>query len=157
MLATRGRDGSGIVPLCTNVCLYRFATYRTPRLYCWQQGAGMGQGLCHFARMCACIGLQPTGLQDFIVGNKGWGWVGNCATLHQYVPAGWQPTGLFSHSLSLSFFLPSWLAQDSWPVSKAISPKWLPPMFRKLHTPKIIEHVELNLFASAEISLSQRV
>ena len=61
----------------------------------------MGQGLCHFARMCACIGLQPTGLQDFIVGNKGWGWVGNCATLHQYVPAGWQPTGLFSDSLSL--------------------------------------------------------
>ena len=46
----------------------------------------MGQVWGCFARMCACIGLQPTGLQDFIVGNKGPGWVRDCATLHECVP-----------------------------------------------------------------------
>ena len=89
LLATRGGDVSGMGPLCTNVCLYRLATYRTPRLYCWQQGAGMGQGWGHFARMCAC--------RLAILKHHCWQqgverWVRDGGTLHECVPVGWQPT-----------------------------------------------------------------
>ena len=136
------------------MCTCRLAILRH---HCWQQRAGMGQGWGQFARMCACRLatyriLRHHCWQQGVEMGQGWGHFARMCTcrLATY-------RIIFSPSLSLSFFLPSWLAQDSWPVSKAISPKWLPPMFRKLHTPKIIEHVELNLFASAEISLSQRV